>query len=73
MYYYQPGCKTIYDPRKYTTVQKDIKNNIVDSRLFGEAIFNMLNFTDKKRDFLDCIILPPIRIGNAEPERGYTN
>ena len=64
VYNYQLGCKTFYSQEKLTTIQKNQKDEPVDSRKEGDGILNMLNFTDKQLTSLDCIILSPIRTGN---------
>jgi hypothetical protein len=58
IYDYRAGCENVYQ-------QKDANGNTIMSQLLGEAVVNMLNFTDKKMMALDCVILNPISIGNV--------
>jgi hypothetical protein len=64
-YNYQSGCRNVYLRNKLTLIQKDLEGHFIDSQQVGEAIFNMLNFADKKLSALNCIILNPISVSNT--------
>ena len=66
VYYYVAACQTTIDPKRFTITEKDLKGNVVDNQLLGEAILNMLNFTVKGKTMaLDCTILSPMMTSNG--------
>ncbi|WP_121197243.1 hypothetical protein [Mucilaginibacter gracilis] len=64
-FYYNLGCdfSGISKNTPDSTKPKPYVNVEADMQLFGDALWDILNFTDGKLELLNCTVLRPVRTG----------
>jgi hypothetical protein len=63
IYYYNAGCFAMRKEEDKKLGELNGKGKMVQEEQGGNALLNILNFTDEKFDALHCTILNPIKVG----------